>query len=121
MSRIRRWLILFILTGFVGCNGSPAKPAGSAEKPKVEAALAFTDLIQEEYDKLEIKTKPAAVEEVHERLTLTGWIMAKPGHEVTVTAPAAGYVRIRKGKSFPIAGETVGDGQELVMLEPVFS
>ena len=60
------WLLLVVfgcLAGSTGC--SPKTPsAGSAEKPKVEAALAFTDLLQEEYDKLKIKTQAAAVEDV---------------------------------------------------------
>ena len=117
------WLLLVVfgcLAGSTGC--SPKTPsAGSAEKPKVEAALAFTDLLQEEYDKLKIKTQAAAVEDDDERLILTGWIMAKPGHEVTLTAPSAGYVKITKGKSFPSAGDPVDPEKELVLLEPVLS
>src|SRR5207247_2044932 len=112
-----RWLLPLALACIVGCTNSPAKPpAGAAEKPKVEGALAFTDLLSEEYKHLEIKTQPAKVEEVHERLTLTGWVMAKPGNEVTLTAPAAGYVRIGKSGKFPFAGSAVGDDQELLVL-----
>lgn len=119
MLRIR-WLLLFTLGCFVGCT--PAKPSPpAAEKPKVEGVLAFTDLLKDEYDKLKIATKAAKAEDVHERITLTGWVMAKPGHEVTLTAPAAGYVTIRKGMDFPIAGDPVNPKQELILLEPVLS
>src|SRR6266478_3431011 len=115
-----RWVVLFALGCFLDYtppNHSP--PAG--DKPKVEGVLAFTDLSQDEYEKLKIATKAAKSEEVHERITLTGWVMAKPGHEVTLTAPAAGYVTIRKGLEFPIAGDPVNPKQELVLLEPVLS
>jgi len=83
--------------------------------------LAITDLLQDEYDKLRIKTKAATLEEVHERLTLTGWIMARPGNEVTLTAPAAGYVRLPKDKPFPIPGQTIGPNTEILAIEPVLS
>lgn len=116
-----RWVLFFVIGSAVGCTGSPAKPGSAGEKPKVESVLAFTDLLKEERDKLKIETKSAKAEMVHERITLTGWIMAKPGHEVTLTAPAAGYVKISKGFEFPIAGDAVKPTQELLLLEPVLS
>jgi RND family efflux transporter MFP subunit len=119
MSHIR-WLPLF-LGCFLGCTGTPAKPAGSSEKPKIEADLAFTDLTKKQYVALMIKTEPAVVKEVQERLSLTGWIMAKPGNEVVLTAPAAGYVKLLNGKGFPIAGDPIGKGQGVLAIDPVYS
>src|SRR5262249_26395990 len=97
------WLTL--LLACVGCTTNTAKPSASGEKPKVEANLAFTNLSKKAYEKLDIQTQKLAIRDVNERLAITGWIMAKPGHEVMLTAPSAGYVRYRKDA--PIPGETV--------------
>ena len=119
-----RWLSLLLVMSVAGCTGSTAKPIpapGPSEKAKSESELAFTNLSKTAYVKLDIQTQKVAVEEVRERLVLTGWIMAKPGHEVTLTAPTAGYVYFRKTQQAPIAGETVTTGQELLELEPVLT
>ena len=47
--------------------------------------------------------------------------MAKPGHEVTLTAPGAGYVHFRKKILVPVPGDPVAAEQELLELEPVLS
>src|SRR5262249_42544731 len=93
----------------------------SPEKPKAESELAFTALSKKAYATGQIKTQPAKVQEVQERLALTGWVMAKPGHEVPLTAPNAGYVRFADVNHVPIAGEQVKAGQDLLHLEPVLS
>lgn len=104
----------------LGCTESPPKPATNpAEKVKPESELAFTNLSKKAYLSLEIKVQEAKVTEVNERLALTGWIMAKPGNEVTLTAPAAGYVRFTKNK-VPI-WDSVTKNDELLQLEPVLS
>src|SRR4029079_6072675 len=48
-------------------------------------------------------------------------IMARPGNEVVLTAPTAGYVHFPKGRQAPIAGETVRANQALLQLDPVLS
>ncbi len=111
---------LLLLASVVGCNNSPTKPAPAAEKPKVESELAFTNLSKAAYVRLDIQTQKLMVAEEQERLALTGWIMAKPGHEVTMTAPTAGYVHFKSQKA-PIAGKPVEKKQELLELEPVHS
>jgi RND family efflux transporter MFP subunit len=110
-----------LLLSLAGCAPAPGKPGTSQEKLKVEADLAFTNLSKKAYEKLDIKTQPAVVKDVHERLTLTGWIMAMPGNEVTLTAPAAGYVRLAKGAMLPIPGARVDDKTELLHIKPVLS
>jgi membrane fusion protein, multidrug efflux system len=119
MSRIN-WLALILICQ-LGCTGAPAKPAAPSEKPKVEADLAFTNLTTKQYAALMIKTEPVEVKEVQERLTLTGWIMAKPGHEVVLTAPAAGYVKFPNGNKVPIAGDRIDQGREVLAIDPVYS
>ncbi len=117
-----RWLPFLFAACISGCTSSPAKPPGpTAENAKVEADLAFTTLTKNAYLALQIQTAPAKVELVQERLTLTGWIMAKPGHEVVLTAPAAGYVKVGTGQNFPIAGDNVKPRQVLFTIEPVLS
>lgn len=121
MSSHRRLLAL-LLIGTTGCaTGTSKGPGTSPEKPKSEADLAFTNLSKKAYVALDIKTQDAVVKDVQERLHLTGWIMAKPGHEVVLTAPTAGNVHFRTTKHVPIAGERVSPGQTLLELEPVLT
>ena len=89
-----------------GCTGPPSNVAPATEKPKPEGDLAFTNLTKKAYAKLEIKTQKLVIEDQQERLALTGWIMAKPGREVMLTAPTAG-VYFKKGRQPPIAGDLV--------------
>jgi multidrug efflux pump subunit AcrA (membrane-fusion protein) len=91
------------------------------EKPKVESELDITTISKKAVLSLEIKTERTELKEEHEQLTMTGWIMAKPGNEVTLTAPAAGYVHWIKGQHVLIAGEPVKANEELLRLEPVLS
>ena len=113
-----RWLPLLIVLSLTGCTENSPKPAGtSPEKKKDESSLAFTDLSKKAYEKLEIKIEKMALQEVRERRSLTGWVMAKPGHEVTLTAPTAGYVQFLKGHSL-IAGEAVAAKDKLFQLDP---
>lgn len=108
----------------MGCGQRPpsAPPPGREEKKKVESELAYITLSKKAHTALGIQSQAIEPREVQERMTLTGWIMAKPGHEVIVTAPAAGYVRRAKNQArVPIAGDRVEPEQELLVLEPVLS
>jgi RND family efflux transporter MFP subunit len=106
-----------------GCadKGKPPVPA-AAEKPRAEGDLAHTTLAKEAVDSLHIATAPVVTKPVQEHLQLTGWVMAKQGNEVTITAPVAGYVREPgDGNQPPVAGTAVKKGQPLFTLEPVLS
>ena len=116
---MRIFLLLVLFACIVGCNNSAKPSSTAAEKPKVEANLAFTNLSKKAYAKLDIQTQALKIGEVNERLALTGWIMAKPGHEVTLTAPSAGFVRFRK--TAPIPGATISAKQDILDLEPVLT
>ena len=119
--KFARILALLVPVCALGCTGTPAKPPTiAAEKVKSESDLAFTNLSKKAYVSLEIKIHEVKLAQVNERLALTGWIMAKPGHEVTLTAPSAGYVRFMKNR-VPIAGESVTKNADLLQLEPVLS
>src|SRR5262249_33667347 len=98
MSAILRRFAVIALLGpmtCAGCNRGPAAspPPAAAEKPKVESELGRTTLSQEAARSLGIRSEPARNETIQAYLALTGWVMAKPGNEVTLTAPVAGYVR----------------------------
>lgn len=118
------WLLLLVAL-LPACNGEhkqSAPPPGGGEQKKNEAELAFTTLSKKAATSLKIQTQPPRIDEVQEHLALPGWIMAKPGHEVSVTAPAAGYVRLAsKSNQVPAVGQTLAPDQELFRLEPVFS
>jgi multidrug efflux pump subunit AcrA (membrane-fusion protein) len=117
---------LFFVVLSLGCTRSPAQvpPAAAIEKPKVEAELARTTLSPEAFRSLGIVSEPIHNEPVQEHARVTGWVMARPGCEVTVTAPVAGYVReiTAKGKPpVPIPGMRVDQRQPLLSLEPVLT
>ena len=106
-------IIAALLVG--GCTKPSAPPAPAAEKPKVEGELAKTNLSDDAYKSLSIASEVVHNQQVQEQIPLTGWIMAKQGHEVTVTAPVAGYVRDpASGRSAPVSGLNVQNGQELL-------
>src|SRR5581483_2687157 len=92
-SRARLLAVACLLLA-TGCN-RPAAPSGapSSEKPRAEADLSRTSITAAARDSLGIQTKPVRVETVQEHRTLSGWVMPRPGSEVTITAPVGGYVR----------------------------
>jgi RND family efflux transporter MFP subunit len=113
-----------LVLGIAGCPQRPDAPPAAApavEKPKPEADLARTTVSTAMASSLGVRTEPVRTGPVQEHLTLTGWVMARPGNEVTVTAPLAGYVRAANGRGVPVAGLAVAAGQELVQLEPVLA
>jgi RND family efflux transporter MFP subunit len=114
-----RRLLVLVLFGAVGCGSTPPPAPSTSEKPKAEADLAFATITKKAYAALQIRTEPATPREVHEQQTYTGWVMAKPGQEVVLTAPVAGQVHF--GGRVPIAGEKVEAKHELLQMEPVLS
>ena len=53
---------------------------------------------------------------VREDLTLTGWVMAIPGREVTLRAPVTGFVLPPIDRQLPRMGDTVSEGAQLAQL-----
>lgn len=125
MLRLGPFLLApLVLVGAASCRSEKpaANPTGQVEKPRVEADLAYITVSKKAFQAIGLQTQPLTLRPVQERLTLTGWIMAKPGHEVIMTAPAPGYVRLNKGVTrAPIAGDRVVMGQELLAIEPVLT
>jgi hypothetical protein len=115
--------VVWLMALCAGCTRSPAQPAPpAAEKPKAESDLSHTTLSAEAVRSLGIRSEPIRTQPVQEHTQLTGWVMAKQGHEVTVTAPVAGYVREpADAKGCPVPGVAVSQGQQLLSLEPVLS
>lgn len=105
-----------------GCGPGAAKaPPPAAEKPKSESDLAHTTLSADAAKSLKIRVEPARRREVQGHVARTGWVMARQGNEVTVTAPVAGYVLDPAAGRCPAAGTAVTKGQELARLKPVLS
>src|SRR5262245_37415074 len=120
-ASVFRGLIVIPLAAALGCPGPAAAPPAAGEKPKVEADLSRTTLSAEPCQSLGIRSEPVrAAAQLHDHLPLTGWVMPRPGHEVTITAPWPGYVRAPK-ETIPAPGMSVRAGQELWSLEPVLS
>ncbi len=118
--RIFCWLGLFAI---MGCQtgAQPPKASVAAEKPRSEDDLSRTSISKKAFVALAIKTAAPRIVDTHERLTLTGWIMAKPGNEITLTAPASGYVSVTAERGLPIPGSHVDLGDKLLYIEPVLS
>src|SRR5262249_23284543 len=109
----------FALAG--GCQRTPPATTAppSAAKTKTESDLARISLPPKSVKSLGVQSAPLRTRKVQETLLLTGWIMAKQGNEVTVTAPLAGYVRAPAANgSVPVAGQAAKADQELFTLEP---
>ena len=124
MKTIRRLSFFLVFLGLPGCDGKPKDsiPATTPEKSKKEADLAYATLSPKAALSLKIQTQAARREEVQDYLPLPGWIMAAPGHEAAITAPAAGYVRlVAPGGHVPAVGEAVVVDQVLFRFEPVLS
>src|SRR5262245_61074058 len=121
----RSAILLLTVTLAVGCDhgrANPTPPPAAAEKPKPEADLAQTTLSRDAAEKLGVRSAPARVEEVQEHARWTGFVQARQGSEVILTAPVAGYVRPPANPAdAPISGIAVKAGQELFRLEPVLS
>jgi len=120
---------LLILLGSVvgsltGCTRNPAAAPAAAplvqEKPRVESELTRTTLTKEQSASLQIKTALPRSVDVQQTLTRSGYIIARPGEEVILTAPQAGYVRYTTDRNaFPVQGSPVKEGTEVLRIEPV--
>ena len=117
------WGAALLLLPGLSCQQRKATTSPhSVEKPKAEGDLAFVALTPEEVKARGIATQKIAPRLVLEHLELTGWIQAKQGHEVTITAPVAGYVlELPDPVAMPIPGEHVDEDQLLLHLLPVHS
>ena len=103
-------------------KSTTAPPPVAAPKPKSEADLVRTTLSARQIKSLDIRSAPAKTAEVQEQLQIHGFVMARPGSEVVLTAPVAGYVRApTTAEDLPVPGRTVQADAELFRLEPVLS
>jgi hypothetical protein len=121
-------LVLVLLPACKPASGPPA--ASSGEKPHTESDLSRTTLTDEQARSLVIRTDTPRLKEVQEQVRLTGWVMAPPGRDVTLTARTAGIVRALPAhrwfeKSRPpvllYPGQTVRQEQALLILAPTLT
>jgi cobalt-zinc-cadmium efflux system membrane fusion protein len=119
--------LLILIASSAGCSGPPGQsaPPPAAEKPRVESDLSQTTLSRPARKSLGIQSEVVRSQPVQEQVQLTGWVMARQGHEVTITAPVGGYIRApfppAASDAGPVAGLAVTRDQELLLLEPVLS
>jgi multidrug efflux pump subunit AcrA (membrane-fusion protein) len=103
-------------------KAATAPPAAGGAKPKTEADLVRLRLTRREVKSLDVRSAPATMAKVQEQLKIHGFVMARPGSEVVLTAPVAGYVRApTTPENLPVPGRTVQEKAELFRLEPVLS
>jgi RND family efflux transporter MFP subunit len=99
-----------------GKGGAAAKaPAPAAiSHPVKEDALTVLTLTPQAVERLGIATVRAERRPVPRVLRLGGEIVARPGQEATVSAPAAGVVLPPDDGRFPAAGSRVGRGRAVM-------
>jgi RND family efflux transporter MFP subunit len=108
--------ILFVLTSSllvwpVGCQQSESdeEPEPVQQVP-VEIGIRLTE---EAKTSIGIATAPVHFKSVASRISTTGWLVIKPGHEVTVRAVATGFVVPKEGETLAFLGDSVTVEQSL--------
>jgi RND family efflux transporter MFP subunit len=104
-------LACFLLVWPFGCRQSESEEGSEPERQSsVEAGLRLT-----EEAKMSIGIVTARVQSqfVPSRISTTGWLAIKPGHEVTVKAVASGFVVPEEGGKLAALGDSLSAGQSL--------
>lgn len=116
---------LFLFFGLIllsGCGGAARTQPPPAAKLRTESDLAHLTLSKRACVSLGIEVAPVRSRQVEAFLSRTGWIMPRPGNEITLTAPAAGFVDMgRQQSSFPVPTQDVPADVELLTLRPVLT
>ena len=112
--------LLILCAGLCGCGGKDAAPAktpapAAVANPVSEASLTSLTLTAEAVSRLGIETATSAVESVSRTRSAGGEVIAPPGGDVTVTAPAAGTLQVA-GDAAPVPGSRVARGQTIFLL-----
>lgn len=108
--------ILFVGTSLLmvwssGCRLPESEEEPVPERPmSVEAGIRLTE---EAKASIGIVTAPVQSQYVASRVSTTGWLVIKPGHEVTVKAAATGFVVPEPGGELACLGDAVTVGQHL--------
>ncbi|MDH4197427.1 MAG: hypothetical protein OEW05_08485, partial [Candidatus Aminicenantes bacterium] len=110
-------LVILLLAACGGKDGAAAKAApAKVDHPVKEADLTTLTLTPQAVERLGITTAKAEVRAVARVLRLGGEIVARPGSEATVAAPAAGVVLAPDKKPLPLSGAKVTRGQHILSL-----
>jgi RND family efflux transporter MFP subunit len=117
---------ILLLALLLACSSGPAaksdppKPAPAPVRNRVsEGELATVTLTPEAEQRLGIATAAVENQKAERRRTWGGEIVAVPGAEITVTAPAAGRLLVQS--ALPAAGTRVRQGQALFQLRPLLA
>ena len=108
--------ILFVFTSLLlvwssGCRQSESDEESEPDRQvSVEVGLRLTE---EARTSIGIVTAPVQSQSVPSRISTTGWLVVKPGHEVTVKAVATGFVVPEEGGELVSLGDSVTVGQSL--------
>ena len=108
--------ILFVLAFLLsfqpfGCRQSESD--GESEPDRQSSVEAELRLTEEAQTSIGIATAPVESQIIPSRISTTGWLAIKPGHEVTVKAVATGFVIAAEGGELASLGDAVTVGQNL--------
>jgi len=112
---------LYVMTGCGGKqpSGAKAEPPAKVANAVKETGLTTLTLTPEAVERLCIETVKAEVRAVRRVLNLGGEIIARPGSEAVIAAPAAGVVLAPQDGPPLIAGARVSRGQVILRLLPL--
>ncbi len=109
-------LLLYIACGAGPGSSEKAAPHAKVENAVKEAALATVTLSTQAEERLGLELSKAEMRQMPGSLTLGGEIVALPGNEVRITAPAAGAILSPENTDVPLPGMTVKKGQAVLRL-----
>jgi RND family efflux transporter MFP subunit len=108
--------ILFVLAFLLllqplGCRQTQSDEESEPHRQvAVETGLRLT---KEARTSIGVVTAPVQSQIIPSRISTTGWLAIKPGHEVTVKAVATGFVVPEEGHKLASLGDSVSVGQNL--------
>jgi cobalt-zinc-cadmium efflux system membrane fusion protein len=108
-------LFLFLFSCGGGTDSGKQKPA-TVDNPVVESALTTITLSPEAEQRLGIEIEPVVSRNMPGQLELGGEIIAPPGSDAKVSAPAAGVILSERNGKIVMAGARVVKGQEIMRL-----
>jgi RND family efflux transporter MFP subunit len=107
--RVEIWAALALM--LAGCERLESQRAKDADRPAA-AAGGLVRASAAAQQGIGLVVEKAARQQVAQSLSATGWLTVRPGSEVVVKSPAAGFILAPSGRGQLELGSAVGGGDE---------